>query len=32
VDLAARLTIPLASMDDDDAGLYVFCGEERLVS
>ena len=32
VNLADRLNITLASMDDDDAGLYVFCGEERLVS
>ena len=31
VELAARLNITLASMDDDDAGLYVFCGEERFV-
>jgi FdhD protein len=31
VDLAANLNITLASLDEDDAGLYVFCGEERLV-
>ena len=30
VELAARLNITLASLDDDDAGLYVFCGEQRL--
>ena len=32
VELAGRLNITLASMDDDDAGLYVFCGEHRLVN
>ena len=32
VQLAANLNITLASMDDDDTGLYVFCGEERLIS
>jgi FdhD protein len=31
VNLAASLNITLASLDDDDTGLYVFCGEERLV-
>ena len=30
VDLASRLNITLASLDDDDTGLYVFCGEKRL--
>jgi FdhD protein len=30
VDLATNLNITLASLDDDDTGLYVFCGEERL--
>ena len=30
VALAARLNITLASLDDDDAGLYVFCGEQRF--
>ncbi|MGW8301535.1 MAG: formate dehydrogenase accessory sulfurtransferase FdhD [Desulfobacterales bacterium] len=32
VELAARLNITLASLDDDDTGLYVFCGEKRLAS
>ncbi len=32
VELAGRLNITLASMDDDHAGLYVFCGEHRLVN
>jgi len=32
VNLAASLNMTLASMDDDDSGLYVFCGEQRLVS
>jgi len=32
VELAARLNITLASLDDDDTGLYVFCGEKRLFS
>ena len=32
VELAASLNITLASLDDDDAGLYVFCGEQRLAS
>lgn len=31
VELAASLNITLASLDDNDAGLYVFCGEQRLV-
>ncbi len=31
VDLAASLNMTLASMDDDDSGLYIFCGEQRLV-
>ncbi len=31
VELAAKLNITLASMDDKDAGLYVFCGAQRLV-
>jgi FdhD protein len=30
VELAASLNITLASLDDDDTGLYVFCGEKRL--
>lgn len=30
VELAANLNITLASMDEDDVGLYVFCGEKRL--
>jgi FdhD protein len=30
VDLAANLNITLASMDEDNVGLYVFCGERRL--
>jgi FdhD protein len=32
VNLATSLNMTLASMDDDDSGLYVFCGEQRLVS
>lgn len=32
VELAASLNITLASLDDNDSGLYVFCGEHRLVS
>ena len=32
VNLAASLNMTLASMDDDDSGLYIFCGEQRLVS
>jgi len=32
VDLAANLNITLASLDDNDAGLYVFCGEHRLIN
>ena len=32
VDLAANLNMTLASLDDNDAGLYVFCGAHRLVS
>lgn len=31
VDLAANLNMTLASLDDEDTGLYVFCGEHRLV-
>jgi formate dehydrogenase assembly factor FdhD len=31
VNLAARLNMTVASLDDNDAGLYVFCGEQRLV-
>jgi FdhD protein len=31
VELAASLNITVASLDDNDAGLYVFCGEQRLV-
>ncbi len=30
VELAASLNMTLASLDDDDAGLYIFCGEQRL--
>jgi FdhD protein len=30
VNLAASLNMTLASMDDDDSGLYIFCGEQRL--
>ena len=32
VELAVSLNITLASLDDDDAGLYVFCGEQRLIN
>ena len=32
VELADSLNITLASMDEDDVGLYVFCGEQRLVN
>jgi len=32
VNLAVSLNMTLASLDDDDSGLYVFCGEQRLVS
>lgn len=32
VELAIRLNITLAALDEDDAGLYVFCGEQRLIS
>lgn len=32
VELAASLNITLASLDDEDAGLYIFCGEQRLVN
>lgn len=32
VELASSLNITLASMDEDDAGIYVFCGNDRLVS
>lgn len=30
VELATQLNITLASLDDDDEGLYIFCGEQRL--
>jgi FdhD protein len=30
VDMAASLNMTLASLDDNDDGLYVFCGEQRL--
>ena len=30
VELATQLKITLASLDDDDEGLYIFCGEQRL--
>ena len=32
VELASNLNITLASLDEDDAGLYVFCGAHRLIS
>ena len=32
VELASNLNITLASLDDDDTGLYVFCGGHRLIS
>ena len=32
VELASQLNITLASLDDDDNGLYVFCGNQRLLS
>ena len=32
VNLADNLNMTVASFDDNDAGLYVFCGEKRLVS
>ena len=32
VELAVSLNITLASLDDNDAGLYVFCGEQRLLT
>jgi FdhD protein len=32
VNLAASLNMTLAALDDDDSGLYIFCGEQRLVS
>jgi FdhD protein len=31
IDLAANLNMTVASLDDNDAGFYVFCGEQRLV-
>ena len=31
VELAASLNMTLASLDDKDTGLYIFCGEQRLV-
>ena len=31
VELAAQLNITLASLDDDDDGLYIFCGKQRLL-
>jgi FdhD protein len=30
VNLAESLNMTLAALDDDDSGLYVFCGEQRL--
>jgi FdhD protein len=30
VELAKKLNISLAALDDDDKGLYIFCGEQRL--
>jgi FdhD protein len=32
VELASQLNITLASLDDDDEGLYVFCGHQRLLT
>ena len=32
VELASQLNISLAVLDDDDEGLYIFCGEHRLKS
>jgi FdhD protein len=32
VELAVNLNITLASLDEDETGLYVFCGQQRLVS
>ena len=32
VELAANLNITLATLDDKDTGLYVFCGSDRLLS
>jgi FdhD protein len=32
VNLAANLNMTVACLDDNDAGLYVFCGEQRLFS
>lgn len=32
VELADQLNITLASLDDDDDGLYIFCGHQRLLS
>jgi FdhD protein len=31
VELASQLNITLASLDDDDKGLYVFCGHQRIL-
>ena len=31
VELATQLNITLASLDDDDKGLYIFCGKHRLI-
>jgi FdhD protein len=31
VELAAQLNITLASLDDDDDGLFIFCGKQRLL-
>ena len=32
VELANQLNMTLASLDDDDEGLYIFCGHQRLQS
>jgi FdhD protein len=31
VELATQLNITLAALDDDDEGLYIFCGKQRLI-
>ena len=31
VELATQLNITLASLDDNDEGLYIFCGKQRLI-
>jgi FdhD protein len=32
VDLASKMNITLACLDEDKAGLYVFCGKHRLIN